>query len=40
LFDRITKYVATRNPELTLFRSDLVDEIYLSFFPVVLGKGK
>ncbi|MEO3432193.1 dihydrofolate reductase family protein [Inquilinus sp. CAU 1745] len=79
LFDRITKYVATRNPDLelgwknsrtlgadavagvkklkgedgpnlltqgstdflqTLFRNDLVDEIYISFFPVVLGKGK
>lgn len=79
LFDRITKYVATRNPELklgwknsrtlgadavaavkalkaeegpdlltqgstdflqTLFRHDLVDELYVSFFPLVLGKGK
>lgn len=79
LFDRITKYVATRNPDLelgwknsrtlgadavaavrklkgedgpnlltqgstdflqTLFRNDLVDELYISFFPVVLGKGK
>ncbi|OAP42765.1 dihydrofolate reductase [Sinorhizobium glycinis] len=79
LFDRITKYVATRNPDLkldwqnsqtlgsdvvatlqqlkgeegpdlltqgstdflqTLFSHDLVDEIYISYFPVVLGKGK
>lgn len=79
LFDRITKYVATRNPDLkldwqnsrtlgtdvvdtlrklkgeegpdlltqgstnflqTLFENDLVDEMYVSFFPVVLGKGK
>lgn len=79
LFDRITKYVATRNPDLelgwknsrtlgadavaavrklkgedgpnlltqgstdflqTLFWNDLVDELYISFFPVVLGKGK
>ena len=79
LFDRITKYVATRNPYLkldwqnsqtlgtdavaavkklkgeegpnlltqgstdflqTLFRNDLVDEFYISFFPVVLGEGK
>jgi dihydrofolate reductase len=79
LFDRITKYVATRNPNLkldwqnsqtlgadvvtavkklksedgpdlltqgateflqTLFRHDLVDEINVSIFPVVLGKGK
>lgn len=79
LFDRITKYVATRNPAFkpswqnsqvlgadvvgalkalkasdgpdlltqgsadflqTLFRNDLVDEFYVSFFPVVLGKGK
>jgi dihydrofolate reductase len=79
LFDRITKYVATRNPSLrldwqnsqtlgadvvtavkklksedgpdlltqgstdflqTLFRHDLVDEINVSIFPVVLGKGK
>jgi dihydrofolate reductase len=79
LFDRITKYVATRNPDLrldwqnsqtlgtdvvaairklkgeegpdlltqgsteflqTLFRNDLVDEINVSIFPVVLGKGK
>ena len=79
LFDRITKYVATRNPTLkldwqnsqvlgpdavaavgrlkseegpdlltqgstdflqTLFRHDLVDAINISFFPVVLGKGK
>jgi dihydrofolate reductase len=79
LFDRITKYVATRNPRLklgwqnsqrlgtdavaavrtlkgedgpdlltqgstellqTLFRHDLVDEIMVSIFPVVLGEGK
>lgn len=79
LFDRITKYVATRNPDLalawqnsrtlgtdavaalkalkkedgpnlltqgstdflqTLFRHGLVDEIYVSVFPVILGKGK
>lgn len=79
LFDRITKYVATRNPDLrldwqnsrtlgsdpvamlkklkseegpdlltqgstdflqTLFSNDLVDEMYISYFPVVLGKGK
>lgn len=79
LFDRINKYVATRNPDFklnwqnshvlgtdvvaavkklksehgpdlltqgstdflqTLFRHDLVDELYISFFPVVLGKGK
>ncbi|MCS3740390.1 dihydrofolate reductase [Rhizobium sp. BK661] len=79
LFDKITKYVATRNPDFkpgwqnsqvlgadvvgalkalkasvgpdlltqgsthflqTLFRNDLVDELYVSFFPVVLGKGK
>ncbi len=79
LFDRITKYVATRNPDLkldwqnsrtlgtdvvdtlrklkgeegpdlltqgstdflqTLFENDLVDEMFVSFFPVVLGKGK
>jgi dihydrofolate reductase len=79
LFDRVTKYVATRNPMLkldwqnsrtlgadavaalkklkseegpdlltqgstdflqTLFRHDLVDEIDVSIFPVVLGKGK
>ncbi|MBB4188093.1 dihydrofolate reductase family protein [Sinorhizobium terangae] len=79
LFDRITKYVATRNPDFkldwqnsqslgndvvatlrklkseegpdlltqgstdllqTLFRNDLVDEMYVSIFPVVLGKGK
>jgi dihydrofolate reductase len=79
LFNRITKYVATRNPHLkldwqnsetlgtdvvaavnklkgeegpdlltqgstdflqTLFRNDLVDEHYISFFPIVLGKGK
>lgn len=79
LFDRITKYVATRNPNLklswqnsqtlgtdvvatvrklkdedgpdlltqgstdflqTLLRNDLVDELYISFFPIVLGKGK
>lgn len=79
LFDRITKYVATRNrdfrlswqnsqmlgadvvgalktlksgngPDLltqgstdflqTLFKNDLVDEIHISFFPLVLGKGK
>lgn len=79
LFDRITKYVATRNPDLkltwqnsrtlgtdvvdtlrklkgeegpdlltqgstdflqTLFKNDLVDEMYVSFFPLVLAKGK
>ena len=79
LFDRITKYVATRNPDFvpswqnsqvlgadvvgalkalkggdgphlltqgstdflqTLFKNDLVDELNISFFPVVLGKGK
>lgn len=79
LFDRITKYVATRNPDLkldwqnsrtlgpdavaavrelkasdgpnlltqgstdflqTLFAHDLVDELYVSYFPLVLGKGK
>jgi dihydrofolate reductase len=79
LFDRITKYVATRNPNLkpgwqnsrilgpdavaaikrlkteegpdlltqgspdflqTLFKNDLVDEINILIFPVVLGKGK
>jgi dihydrofolate reductase len=79
LFDRITKYVATRNPNLrldwqnsqtlggdavaavrklksddgpdlltqgssdflqTLFRNDLVDEITMLIFPVVLGNGK
>jgi len=79
LFDRITKYVATRNPNLkldwqnsqilgpdvvatvnklkseggpdlltqgstdflqTLFRNELVDEINVSIFPVVLGNGK
>jgi dihydrofolate reductase len=79
LFDRITKYVATRNPDFkphwqnsqtlgtdtvaairrlrseegpdlltqgssdflqTLFKSDLVDEINISIFPVVLGRGK
>lgn len=79
LFDRINKYVATRNPNpklawqnshalgadaiaavrklkqedgpdlltqgstdflKSLFESDLVDEINISFFPVVLGKGK
>jgi dihydrofolate reductase len=79
LFDRITKYVATRNPDFkprwqnsqtlgtdtvaairrlrseegpdlltqgssdflqTLFESDLVDEINISIFPVVLGSGK
>ena len=79
LFDRVTKYVATRNPNLklnwqnsqilgpdvvatinklksgegpdlltqgstdflqTLFRSDLVDEINVLIFPVLLGNGK
>lgn len=79
LFDRITKFVATRNPNLkldwqnsrtlgmdavaalrglkeedgpnlltqgstdflqTLFSNDLVDEMYVSLFPLVLGKGK
>jgi dihydrofolate reductase len=79
LFDRINKYVATRNPNLkltwqnshalgpdavaavrklkqedgpdlltqgstdflkSLFESDLVDQINISFFPLVLGKGK
>lgn len=79
LFDRINKYVATRNPDLmldwqnsqilgddvvaavrklksgegpdlltqgstdllqTLFRNDLIDEINISIFPIVLGKGK
>jgi len=79
LFDRITKYVASRNPQLqlewqnsrnlgadvagalrrlkaeegpdlltqgsselvhTLLEHELFDEIYLSIFPVVLGKGK
>lgn len=79
LFDRITKYVATRNPAFdptwknsrtvgpdvvatlrelknengpdlltqgstdllqTLFREDLVDELYAFVFPVVLGGGK
>jgi len=79
LFDRITKYVATRNPQMTLnwqnsrtlgtdvvaalkqlksedgpnlltqgstdflqtlFRHGLVDEMYVSVFPVILGKGK
>jgi dihydrofolate reductase len=79
LFDRINKYVATRNPNLklawqnshalgsdavaavrklkqedgpdlltqgstdflkTLLESDLVDQINISFFPLVLGKGK
>ncbi|WEX86753.1 dihydrofolate reductase family protein [Sinorhizobium garamanticum] len=79
LFDRITKFVATRNPDFklgwqnsqslgsdvvatlrklksedgpdlltqgstdllqTLFHNDLVDEMYVSIFPVVLGKGK
>ncbi|MDR6756330.1 dihydrofolate reductase [Mycoplana sp. BE70] len=79
LFDRITKFVATRNPDFkltwqnsqtlgpdavaaltklkaeegpdlltqgstdllqTLFRHDLVDELYISLFPVVLGGGK
>ena len=79
VFDRITKYVATRNPDFkplwqnsqtlgtdtvaairrlrseegpdlltqgssdflqTLFKSDLVDEINISIFPVVLGRGK
>ena len=79
LFDRITKYVATRDPDMkldwqksrtlgsdivaslrelkredgpnlltqgstellqTLFRHGLVDEMYVSIFPVVLGRGK
>ena len=79
VFNRVTKYVATRNPNLklgwqnsqtlgtdavaavrklkdeegpdlltqgstellqTLFRNDLVDEIKISIFPVLLGKGK
>ncbi|SFJ22946.1 RibD C-terminal domain-containing protein [Phyllobacterium sp. CL33Tsu] len=79
LFDRITKFVATRNadfklewqnsqslgpdvvaavkklkaeegPDLltqgssdflqTLFKHDLVDEMYVSIFPLILGKGK
>ncbi|THK37216.1 dihydrofolate reductase [Ensifer sp. MPMI2T] len=79
LFDRITKFVATRNPDFklgwqnsqslgsdvvaalkkmkredgpdlltqgstellqTLFRNDLVDEMYVNIFPVVLGRGK
>lgn len=79
LFDRINKYVATRNPDFkttwqnshvlgpdtiaavrklksedgpdlltqgsteflkALFENDLVDEIHISFFPVILGKGK
>ena len=79
LFDRITKFDATRNPDLkldwqnsrtlgmdavaalrglkeedgpnlltqgstdflqTLFSNDLVDEMYVSLFPLVLGKGK
>ncbi|MCA1494100.1 dihydrofolate reductase family protein [Sinorhizobium alkalisoli] len=79
LFDRITKYVATRDPDRqfdwqnsrtlgadvvgalkalksedgpnlltqgstdflqTLFENDLVDEMYVSFFPVILGSGK
>jgi dihydrofolate reductase len=79
LFDRITKFVATRNPKLqlnwqnsqslgpdvvaalkklksedgsnlltqgstdflrTLFKHDLVDELYVHIFPVVLGGGK
>jgi dihydrofolate reductase len=79
LFDRINKYVATRNPNLklawqnshalgpdalaavrqlkqedgpdlliqgstdflkSLLESDLVDQINISFFPLVLGKGK
>jgi dihydrofolate reductase len=79
LFDRITKFVATRNPNFkpdwqnsqtlgtdavaavrrlrseegpdlltqgssgflqTLFKNDLVDEINVSIFPIVLGKGK
>jgi dihydrofolate reductase len=79
LFNRITKYVATRNPHLkldwqnsetlgtdvvaavnklkgeegpdlltqgstdflqTLFRNDLVDEHYISFFPIMLEKAR
>lgn len=79
LFDRINKYVATRNPDLrltwqnshslgadavdavrklkaqdgpdlltqgstdflqTLFANDLVDEINLMLFPIILGRGK